>query len=232
MLGKILEYQKTEQELINLENELAKSKDREKAAEIQQTLKNQHARLIMLEDAARKINDSYAKATAKYEDYAKKLDKLEAEMQNADESKMEMYEKTYKDFAAIGASLEKDIQNIYTSVQQISKEYEDIIKKSKTDRERFDKFKAAYGALKNDREPKIAAVKAELAKLEKELETKAYMAYKQKREGNLFPVFVEVANNRCGGCRMEISASKLGQMKSNDLGIIECENCGRLIYQK
>ena len=72
MLGKILEYQKTEQELINLENELAKSKDREKAAEIQQTLKNQHARLVMLEDAARKINDSYAKATAKYEDYAKK----------------------------------------------------------------------------------------------------------------------------------------------------------------
>ena len=53
---------------------------------------------------------------------------LEAEMQNADESKMEMYEKMYKDFAAIGASLEKDIQNIYTSVQQISKEYEDIIK--------------------------------------------------------------------------------------------------------
>ena len=46
MLGKILEYQKTEQELINLENELAKSKDREKAAEIQQTLKNQHARLV------------------------------------------------------------------------------------------------------------------------------------------------------------------------------------------
>ena len=65
---------------------------------------------------------------------------------------------------------------------KLAKEYEDIIKKSKTDRERFDKFKAAYGALKNDREPKIAAVKAELAKLEKELETKAYMAYKQKEK--------------------------------------------------
>lgn len=232
MLDKILEYQKKELELINLENELSKSKDREKATEIQQLLKNQHSRLVMLEQAARKINESYEQAVAKFEDYSKKLDKLEAEMQAADESKMELYEKTYKDFSAIGAGLEREIQNIYTSVQQISKEYEDIIKKSKTDRERFDKFKAAYTALKNDREPKIATAKAELAKLEKALDSKAYSAYKQKREGNIFPVFVEVANNKCGGCRMEISASKLGQMKSNDLGIIECENCGRLIFQK
>ncbi len=232
MLEKILQYQNTEMELINLESELAKSKDRERAAEIQQLLKNQHARLVSLEEAAMKVNGAYTKATEKYEDYSKKLDNLENEMKNVDASKMALYEKTYKDFAAIGASLERDIQNIYTQVQQISKEYEDIIKKSKTDRERFDKFKAAYTALKNDKEPKIAAVKAELSKLEKELESKTLSTYRQKREGNLFPVFVALSSNKCGGCRMEISASKLGQMKSNELGIIECENCGRLIYQK
>lgn len=232
MLEKILEYQNTETELMNLESELSKSKDRERAAEIQQTLKNQHARLVELERAAMRVNDSYKMATEKYNEYMKKLESLENEMQKADPEKSELYEKMYKDFAQVGANLERDIQTIYASVQQISKEYEDIIKKSKTDREKFDRFKASYAALKAEKEPKIAEVKERLNKLEKELDKKTLSIYKQKREGRIFPVFVTVSSNKCSGCRMEISASKLGQMKTNELGIIECENCGRLIYQK
>ena len=53
-----------------------------------------------------------------------------------------------------------------------------------------------------------------------------------KREAKKFPVFVALISNKCGGCRMEISASKLGQMKTNEYGVIECENCGRFIYKK
>lgn len=232
MLEKILEYQSAEVELLNLENELSKSKDREKAAEIQQELKNQHARLVSLESMAGKVNDSYKKATEKFAEYQKKLEELEKQVQSAEPEKLELYEKMYKDFAQVGTSLEKEIQQIYASVQQISREYEEIIRKSKTDRERFDKFKASYSKLKADKEPKIEEVKKKLAALEKQVDAKALSVYKRKREGRIFPVFVAVANNLCSGCRMEISASKLGQMKTNDLGIIECENCGRLIYQK
>ena len=45
MFDKILEYQKTEGAIIKLETELSKSGDREKAAQIQQELKNYHSRL-------------------------------------------------------------------------------------------------------------------------------------------------------------------------------------------
>lgn len=231
MLEKILEYQATELELMNLENEISKSKDRERATEIQQSLKNQHAKLVSLEGEAKKVNDSYQKATKKYEEYMKKLEALENEIKNADPEKVEQYSKLYKDFASVGVALEKDIQTIYANVQQISKAYEDIILKSKTDREKFDKFKASYSKLKAEKEPKILEVKQKIASLEKQLEPKLLSVYKQKREGRIFPVFVPLSNNKCGGCRMEISASKLGQMKSKELGTIECENCGRIVYQ-
>lgn len=232
MIEKILDYQKTEAEIIALENDLAKSKDREKASEIQLILKRQHARLVTLEKMAEKVNFSYKKATEKYSEYMKKLDELEKEMVSVDESKLAIYEKAYKDFFAVANSLEKEITAMYTEVQQINREYEEIIKKSKTDREKFDKFKAAYGKLKAEKEPKINELKAALENMKKNVDDKLYSMYLQKRDSKMFPVFVALSSNKCGGCRMEISASKLASMKSNKFGLIECENCGRYIYQK
>lgn len=232
MLDKILDYQEVEKDLISNENELAKSKDREKASQIQQVLKNQHSRLISLEENAKHINSVYKKANDKYKEYVEKLNSLEKEIEKADPSKLAFYENAYKDFTAISNSLEKEITNIYSEIQNISKEYESIIKKSKNERENFDKYKASYAKFKAEKEPIINDLKARLAKIEKDIDADLFAKYKQKRESRLFPVFVELANNKCGGCRMEISASKLGQMKTNKFGVIECENCGRYIYKK
>ena len=231
MLEKILEYQNVESQLISAENELSKSKDREKASQIQQVLKNQHSRLIMLEENAKHINTIYKKANDKYNDFVEKLNKLEKEMESAEPEKASIYEKAYKDFSAISTSLEKEITNIYNEIQNISKEYENIIRKSKVDRETFDKYKASYAKLKGQKDPIINELKNKLSELEKKIEKDLFAKYKQKRESRLFPIFVELNNNKCGGCRMEISASKLGQMKTNKFGVIECENCGRYIYK-
>ena len=95
MIEKILDYQKTEAELIALETELSKSKDREKAVEIQQIMKNQHARLLTLEKLAEKVNGSYKKAVEKYEEYMKKLEALEKELADVDETIVSLYDKAY-----------------------------------------------------------------------------------------------------------------------------------------
>lgn len=232
MIEKILEYQKTEAEVIKLENELLQSKDREKATEIQVQLKNQHSRLVVLEKTAEKVNANFKKASEKYAEYMKKLETLEKELESADESKVTVYEKAYKDFFAIANSLEKEIASMYAEVQQVNREYEDIIKKSKTDREKFDKFRMAYNKLKAEKEPKIAELKDKLEKMKKAIDEILFNRYMQKRESKKFPVFVALTEKKCGGCRMEISASKLASMKSNTYGVIECENCGRYIYQK
>lgn len=232
MLNDILEYQKIDSEMVNLENKLSRSTDREKAAEIQQTLKNQHSRLVALENSADKINKTYQAASKKYDEFKAKLAELETQIASADPSKAEFYEKAHKDFVAISAALEKEIATIYADVQQVSKEYEEIIRKSKTDREKFDKFKLAYSKLKSECEPKIQELGQKLAGLEKSLDPALLALYRQKRESHVFPVFVELVASKCGGCRMEISASKLTQMQKNKFGVVECENCGRLNFKK
>jgi len=129
MLDKILEYQSIDNEIVNLENSLSRSTDRIRATEIQKRLKDQHSMLVMLENNANKVNESYRKASVKYQEYLSKLEELEKQMSNADESKLSTYENAYKDFAMIASGLEKEINNIYADVLQISKEYEDIIKR-------------------------------------------------------------------------------------------------------
>ena len=232
MFGKILEFQKTEGALIKLESELAKSGDREKAAAIQQELKSYHSRLLILEENAKKVNDAYSKAIKKYQEYNEKLAELEKQIETVSSENFELYEKAYKDFANIATGLEREIAKLHNDIQQISHEYEEIIKKSKVGREKFDKYKEKYTKLKLELEPKIAELKVELSKIQKEVDVKLFQRYMQKRDNRIFPVFVPLADNKCGGCRMEISASKLGAMKNNEFGVIECENCGRIIYTK
>lgn len=232
MLEKILEYQNLDSELFSAENELAKSTDRERALEIQQVMKAQHSKLIELENEAKRVNAAYAEAIKKYAEFKEKLTKLENELANAKEENVAVYEKAYKDFTQISNSLEREIANIYAEVQQISKDYEEIIRKSKTDREKFDKYKMAYAKLKAEKEPKIAEFKAKLAELSKKVDGELMALYKQKRESHLFPIFVELHDNKCSGCRMVVSASKLTEMSKQKFGLIECENCGRYIFKK
>lgn len=232
MLKEMLEYQKEEQIKISLENEIANSEDRKVATLLQQTLKNQHSELISLENNAKKYNDMFNLAMKKYDEYMEKLSKLEEELGNADLEKHELYEKAYNDFVKTGESLEKSIKNIYIEVQKINKSYEDIILKSKKDRLTFDKHSKAYKLLKQDREPKIQACETKMEEFKKAIDEKILHIYNQKRESHIFPVFVPIVENKCGGCRMIISASNLGKMKNNEYNIIECENCARLIYQK
>ena len=167
MLEKMLEYQKEEGKCISLENELLKSKDKENASKMQQILKKQHSDLVALENSAKKINDVYNSAINKYEEYSKKLVTLEKQLEEANSDNAEALEKMYNDFVAVGASLEKSISKIYVEIQEINKEYEDIIKKSKTDRKKFDTYKLAYTALKSQKEPQIAKCREIMESLEK-----------------------------------------------------------------
>ncbi len=232
MFQKILEFQKTEGALIKLENELAKSSDRERASLIQQELKSFHSRLLVLEETAKKVNDAYSKAIKKYQEYNEKLAELEKQIETVSGDNIELYEKAYKDFANIATGLDREIVKLHNDIQQINNEYEDIIKKSKEGKALYNKHKDKFMKLKAELEPQIDELKSALAKIQKEIEPKLLQRYNQKRENRIFPVFVALAQNKCGGCRMEISAIKLGSMKNNEFGVIECENCGRIIYTK
>ena len=46
----------------------------------------------------------------------------------------------------------------------------------------------------------------------------------------IFPILYEVKGKICEVCNMELSLTELSKLKSG--GIIDCEQCGRLLFVK
>ena len=75
--------------------------------------------------------------------------------------------------------------------------------------------------------PQKAEIEAQIKALEPKVDKAIYEKYKSMRNDNIFPVFVPLRNNCCGGCLMEQSLRFVEKLKKN--GMLSCENCGRII---
>ena len=64
--------------------------------------------------------------------------------------------------------------------------------------------------------------------LEKQIDANLLSKYKHLRQDKIFPVFVPLNSNACGGCSMALPAALMNKLKEN--GYLECEQCRRYIY--
>ena len=80
----------------------------------------------------------------------------------------------------------------------------------------------------NEIQPQIDKQKQEIKSLEKDLDQNFLGKYKQRRADKIYPVFVPAVEKSCGGCRMELPSASLERLKNK--GFLECEHCGRIIY--
>ena len=227
-MQEIINYQKIDSELRKLENELVSSKNRKGAAEMQQYLKDGQNRIMKLEEAAKGLAAQYEKAIALYNDFISKLEQLAKNAETVEEAKAEELETAISNFMNTSEVLENNINILGNKISAVNKEFEGLMNNAKKAKHNLEIYKANYNAERQKLEPEITKLKSELAKQKSKVEPALLAKYNAKSESKLFPIFVPEAKGRCGGCRMEIPAGKLSDLKSK--GAIECENCGRFIY--
>ena len=226
-IKEMLEYQKLDGEIRKLENSLKNSEERKNATKMQDYIKDGQAKILSLEKTGEKLLSVYKKAVQAYNDFTAKLDKLLKEtVGESPEEITRMLEKA-NTFMLANAKLEKDLESLQVSIMKVNNEFDVIKKSSLTAKNNFAVYKAKYNELRAKIEPEINKLKEQREKLQGKISSNLLTTYKQKSESK-YPVFVPMKDNRCGGCRMEISGTKLKQLK--EVGFIECENCGRVIY--
>ena len=226
-INEMLEYQKLDGEIRKLESDIKNSEERKNATKMQDYLKDCQNKLVALEKTSEKLVTLYKKATAAYNDFAEKLEKLLKEGTGETPEAVTLKLEKANAFMSASSKLEKDLESLSTSIAKVNAEFDSIMKNSKTAKSNFEVYKNRYNEQKAKVEPKIADLKSKRDKLESSITKELLSKYKQKVEAK-YPVFVPVKDNTCGGCRMEISGTKLKQLKEK--GVIECENCGRIIY--
>lgn len=228
MIEEILKYQEIDGKLIKLNKQLSSMPERQKAAEMQNHLKEGQNRLVVVEQNAQKAMDNFAKAKAYYNDLVLKIETLSKSLDAANLSKVKELQQAKSNFYQMIEKLEKELNRISTQLTIVNNEYNSIIKNAKIAKTNLENYKVKFAENKQKLEPEIAKLKAELDAQAKNVDKQMLSKYLAKRE-NKFPVIVKNINGTCGGCRMAISASKAGEFAAN--GYIECENCGRFITQ-
>lgn len=224
-MQEILKYQELDLKLKKLENELNSSANKKSAGEMQQYLRDGQTRLVKLEETAKVLVEQYQKATTLYNDFVNKLEALAKEV---DGGVKENIETVLKKFSADAEKLDNHIINLANKIAAVNKEFESLMNNAKKARNNLEIYKANFAKEKAKYDPEIEKLKKELEAQKKKVDQALLQKYLVKAEGKNVAILVPETNGRCGGCRMEISGVKLSTLKAK--GMIECENCGRIIY--
>lgn len=225
----MLNYQKLDNEIVKLENDLKQNAERKNAAKMQQALKDYQAKLLELNEKAKAIFAEFEQYKKIFKQMADNLEVVSKNMDKADEKKIDGLIEAGDAITNNLMRLEKKISIVANECAKIQAENASIRKGAAQAIASGQKSKENFASIKAETDKKIEEIKKKLEVLEKSVDKQLLAKYKHKRTEKA-NVFVQDLNGTCGGCRMAISASKNSKLKAE--GMIECENCGRIIYQK
>ncbi len=232
MYEEIIKYQKKEREIIAIEKELAASEERKRLVKARNFLTDVDKNVKEMDGKAEKLNSSFEKLVAKIKSLSAQVEEYNDLL---DKSKS-VEEANYfiKKVAKLDeelAAAEQSASKIINEVKQLLVAFEDYKKKVKFAKDQFEDGRRSFEALKNSRKAEVDKIRNELKAIEDSISPKGkvvFEEYKKVREKKIYPAIVPVHGNSCGGCRMELSMNKLSKLGGD--AVIECEECGRIIY--
>lgn len=230
MINAMLEYQKADAKLIELEKSFAESNERKKTMGAKKYLES-------VEENVEKLNLRAKDLMQAFEDASKeqaKLKEQESEIADAintleDEKETQFLIKKIDEIVAKIKEVAKNLSDISEEIKKVANDYLDIKKKTAVAQEQYKEYAPKYKELKAKITAEQDEIKKELDKLKGKVDSALMEKYLLKREKKIYPVLYAVNNNLCGKCFTELPMAVSGKLKNGE--VVECENCGRLIYQ-
>lgn len=229
---KILEYQRIDQELIALENEVAKSKAYKDYASAKARFDAAKASIIKLSQEAAEMLAGYAKLTGRADKLKESLDEFNGILDGVDDvGETDYYIKQIASISDEITALEKEIQRDNDRIDGINAEYKKTFDSGVKATDEYKKAYAAYNAFIQEMKPRVDAMQKALKDLRAGIEPAFMEAYDSLRTAKKFPAFVEyeVGSDVCGRCFMELSGDIKGKLK-NPGDYAECPNCRRILF--
>ncbi len=226
-MKELLKYQEMDLDIKKLEGELSEHSDRKNALKMQQILKDCQSKLTELEKKSSETLKAYNQYKKIYENMVKNLEVIEKNSDTDSSAKMDGLVDAINAITTNLAMLDKEMTNMVNYPSSVQAEYNSIMKNARTAKASMQKYKDSFNNAKVDAEKLLETKRVELAKQGAKVDPKLLARYKQKAT-EIKKVVVPLLNGKCGGCRIEPSAGKLSILKSKHM--IECENCGRIIY--
>ncbi|MBE7077025.1 MAG: hypothetical protein E7374_03970 [Clostridiales bacterium] len=140
------------------------------------------------------------------------------------------------------SSLLSDANNLVGEVSEENRRVEDLVRRSEEivrksadlsnklteAKKRSAVIKEKIEQKRQEVAPKIAEIEAKIKELEPSVkDQEKYKKYKDLKANGIFPVYVNLEDNFCGGCKVELPLNFIEKLKVSKM--LPCEHCARII---
>ena len=231
MIKALLNYQTADAKLNEIEKKLAESTERKKAVSAKKYLEGVEGNVNKLDDRAAELAAAYESATKEQIKLQEQETEIAESIESAvDEKEISFLLKKADELIAKIKALGAKASKIAEEMQAILKEYATIKATTKAAQAQYAENAKKYNELKESVKAEKEAVEKELEKLKAQVDPSLMDRYLKKRAGKIYPVLYALKGNGCGACFMELSMSEMNRLKNGE--VIDCDQCGRLIYQE
>ncbi|MBQ9486103.1 MAG: hypothetical protein IJU83_04615 [Clostridia bacterium] len=231
MIEELLKYQDVDAELRKIETELAGNEARKKAVAAKKYLESVDENVNMLDVKAAELAHIYEKLQKEIKALDDQREEFIGALETADDENAFNYlSKKADELYAKIKNLSQETTRVAENMQAVYKEYAAIRAKIKAAQVQYAENVKVYNQLKASKQDERDKIESKLKEIEKGVDPALMAKYKDKRAKKMFPIIKEVQGDFCGACSMELPKSTLARLKSGE--VIECDNCGRLLFLK
>ncbi len=228
----ILEYQRIDGQLKQIEKQINESNERKNYARIRGVWADFQEQVKKMELRSRELNILLENASKTMAEKAKLLNEYNASA--ADAADLQEVDFMLKKLADVEKALnqaERDIKSVVTEAEEISNKYDSFRSKLPTVQAQAKDARSKFEQLQESRKDEIAALRAQLKEVAKNVPQEVMEEYEKLKRQGIYPPFVPLrGTNQCSGCSMELP---MGQVYAlNEKGTIRCEHCRRIIYKE
>lgn len=229
MFENLIHYQQLEGKILQLKRELEKNEAKQTFNKVAVMFKDAENKALEQEQKALKTLKEFEKNQAEYNLVVMELSNLvKLNLEELSESEVNKQIEKANKLNTTLTNLERSLSAQAEAVNSILKDFETNKNNYKNYRIKLAELKVAVNNLIQSVTPEIKALEQEMAKCEKQIDANLLNKYKHLRQDKIFPAFVPLNNNACGGCSMQLPAALLNKLKDNHY--LECEQCRRYIY--
>jgi len=227
-------YQQAEVAKAALENEIRTTPARLKLNKLHKLLKSQQTAIAKLSAEIGEYDQQLKKLTDQVEKLEDRLEMESGELttirQDEGSTAEEMTE-LKGDVERLSREISQGVREAKSLIAEIEKateEYQKTIRSAGHAKKEYDALRAECEKERDSRAGELAAHDEKLKELGKKVDPALMARYEKVKQHHAVPIACMV-NAKCSGCNMSLPMVMLKKIATTD-GIVECENCGRILY--
>ena len=225
------DYMQVDMEADKFENGMRQSETRQKLLKSRDFIKDQQNNMKKLEsdiaamqDRLEALSDGAARLEAQLAAVTEQNEKDPPKDREEAEKRIAGVQKLLEDLTRY----EKELARMRKDAETKDRQQKDIRLRAAKSKQEYDSLKVVYEKEKEEDTRKLQVLRAKVEKEKATVDPQLLARYEEIKQ-HVTPPMARLVNGQCSGCFMNLPSASLLAIRNQDR-IVECDNCGRMIF--